>query len=135
MSKINNNTLWHDLLESVKISVSDAIFSTWFSQTHLIKLEKQGKRYLAEIGCPSSFVKTTLESRYFGLIQDILAKSLSSPTDLIFIIKPIFDKKKGKSTPAPLFEKQKGNQQDVLENLFHLGIRPGFTFENYGKFE
>ena len=73
---MDNNQVWKDSLEIVKVSVSPAIFSTWFSQSHLSSVEEVGERMIVEIGCPTSFAKNTIESRYFGLVQDSLSKVL-----------------------------------------------------------
>jgi len=129
MVLINKKNIWNEILESLKVSVSDAIFSTWFSHTYLVKVEKLGKRYLTEIGCPSPFVKTTIESRYYGLIQDSLSKSLGSPCDLVVTVKPM-QSKSSTTTPAPLFDKDE-KDEDNLEKLITSGIRLNFTFDNY----
>ena len=109
MVNFDKKVVWNEILESIKVSVSDAIFSTWFSQTHLASLEKAGERFVCEIGCPSPFAKTTLESRYFGLIQDTLTKTLGSPCDLIFLVKQIPLKEQKKQTATPLFNQDKKN--------------------------
>ncbi|RLC31645.1 chromosomal replication initiator protein DnaA [Candidatus Woesebacteria bacterium] len=133
MSGINKTQIWNDSMESIKISVSPAIFSTWFSQTHLSSLNKKKGRYVAKIGCSSSFVKSTIEGRYFGLIQDSLKKILDTDCDLIFIVKED-PKEKGATkidAPAPLFEQEERLQEEIGVNLSKARIRPGFTFENY----
>lgn len=131
MTSFDKNQIWHDLLESVKVSVSSAIFSTWFTQTHLESIKKLEKRYLAEIGCSSSYVKSTIESRYFGLIQDTLSKVLAEPCDLVFIVKQTPDKKETKTAPSPLFEEKKIDEDEFSKKLANSGVRPGFMFENY----
>ena len=136
MAAYDKETIWRVVLENVKVSVSPAIFSTWFSQTYLSNLEPQGaKRIIAQVGCSSSFVKTTIESRYFGIIQDTLAKSLGKACDLIFVVKENPNKtkvKKGKGElPTPLFEKREKDQEEIAEALAKSKIRPGFTFENF----
>ncbi len=35
---VDKKTIWHETLESIKVSVSPAIFGTWFSQTHLAEI-------------------------------------------------------------------------------------------------
>ena len=122
--------LWHETLESVKVSVSGAIFSTWFTQTHLSNLKVVGKRYLAEVGCASSFVRTTIEGRYYGLIQDALVKTLELPCDLVFVIKQP-KSKVHTSSPAPLFEKPKALSEDLAHLISRSNLRKSFTFDNY----
>ena len=125
-----NKKLWRDVLESVRVSVSPAIFSTWFSQTHLVELSKQKKRYAVSVGCSSSFVKTTIEGRYFGLIQDALSSSLGAPCDLVFIVK---QDTSGVVSPgeasAPLFEDEKN--EDISASVKKARVRPSLTFENF----
>jgi chromosomal replication initiator protein len=128
---VDKSTLWKDTLEVLKLSVSPAIFSTWFSQTHIDKVEESGKRATVYIGCSSSFVKSTIESRYFGLVQDSLVKSLGKPCDLIFIVKqtPLGERKE--TSPAPLFESEKEEQEELLAAFTRTRVRPGFSFGNF----
>jgi len=132
MDKLNKNQIWKDSLESIKISVSPAIFSTWFSQTHISKLKKDNNRFTIQVGCNSPFVKTTLENRYYGLVQDALSKVLETTCDLMFIVKenPNKDKISSQETISPLFENNKENEE--INNSFRYSrIKPGFTFENF----
>src|SRR6185436_898512 len=86
--KQDKDKIWHDVLESMKVSVSSAIFSTWLSKTYLLSLKKMGEnRYTAQIGCGSFFVKSTAEERYYGLIQDSLPRAIGTPCDIEFIVK------------------------------------------------
>jgi len=127
----DNKTLWRDILESVKVSVSPAIFSTWFSQTHLMGLDKEKERFVASVGCNSPYVKTTIESRYFGLLQDALTSVLGKPCDLVFSVKQ--DPLKGTAasiSAAPLFEDEKSDE-GFVSSLKKARIRPALTFENF----
>lgn len=127
---IDNKKLWHEILEGLRVSVSPAIFQTWFSQTFLSRLEKTDRGYLAEIGCSSPFVKTTVEGRYFGLIQDSLAAALANPCDLIFVISQNPDQKKPlEEAETPLFSNKL--EEDLINSLVRTRIRPGFTFDNF----
>lgn len=132
MDQINTKTLWGDISESIKVSVSSAIYSTWFSQTHLSSIKKVGDRYLAEVGCSSSFVKSTLETRYFGLLQDVLTKSLNTPCDILFVVKEDVNKTEIKNINiAPLFEEVRGNKEGVNEAIAKSRLRMNFTFANF----
>lgn len=132
METEDKKQLWHDCLESIKISVSSPVFKTWFTQTHLSEVKKGEGRFFAEVGCSTSFVRSTVEDRYFGLIQDSLAKSLGNPIDLTFIVKENPDKIKlsEEKTSTPLFADQK-NSNELLRVLSTARIRPGFTFDNF----
>jgi len=134
---IDKISLWNDALGSIKVAVSSAIFSTWFSQTHISDVSQTKERFLVEIGCNSSFVKNTIETRYFGLIQDTLVKTLGKPCDLTFIIKGLPSQKEGGGkTLAPLFETKEEKKEERLDEeftniLLKARIRPGHTFENF----
>jgi chromosomal replication initiator protein len=132
MTSEDKKNIWKKCLKSIKVSVSPAIYSTWFVQTHLFDLKKTDKRYVAEIGCNSSFVKSTIESRYFGLIQDVLGKILEKPTDIIFSVKQLPNKASDEETDSsPLFSAHKFDKEKFKEKLAKSRIRPGFTFNNF----
>ena len=123
--------IWHDVLESIKVSVSPANFTIWLTQTHLSSLKKEGERYTAEVGCASAFIKNTVESRYFGLIQENLFKALNGACDVIFIVKDNPDKNDALSDlKIPLFANT-GFGTNIFETISKAGIRPGFTFKNF----
>ncbi len=131
MDNVDKNKVWSEVLESIKVSVSPAIFTTWFAQTYLSGLIKDKDKYVAEIGCASSFVKTTIETRYFGLIQDYLGKSLGLKCDLLFVVKENPEKKIINEVAAPLFGNANKSEEDAFEATRKLGLRPGFTFANF----
>lgn len=131
MVTIDKKTAWKDTLEILKLSVSPAIFSTWFSQTHIEKIDDGEDRLTVHVGCSSSFVKTTIESRYFGLVQDSLAKTLGKPCDLIFLVKQNPDGVALKVSGTPLFEAEKKEQEELLAAFTRTRVRPGFSFENF----
>ena len=136
MEKHDNQKIWHEVLESVKVAVSPAIYSTWFSQTHLANIKEVGKRYLAEIGCESSFVRTTVEGRYYALIQESLTNSLEKPCDLVFTVQSKPQKEqKSETAPAPLFEKEidSATNGGVVDPEFakKSNLRTVFTFHNF----
>lgn len=129
--EVDTKIIWQDVLESVKVSVSPAIFSTWFSQTHLVSCKKNGDRALAEIGCASSFVKDTIENRYFGLVQDTLGKVLGETCDLFFLVKQSPQKTAAKPVPTPLFEDKTAPSEESRLALSRARLRPNFTFASF----
>lgn len=129
--KLDKIEIWHDVLESVKVSVSAAIFSTWISQTDLTSLKKiTDKRYMAEISCSSYFVKATIEQRYFGLLQDALIKILDCPCDLTFLIGQASKTETKEEKISPLFQDDDKNEE-LTSRLVASNIRLGFTFDNF----
>lgn len=129
---MDKSQVWNNILESIKVSVSPAIFSTWFSQTHLSNINEKGSKNIVEIGCSSSFVKTTIESRYFGMLQEALNKELDKDVDIVFVVKDDPDKLSGISkSDSPLFADEKTSEEELAGNLAKSKVRPSFTFENF----
>lgn len=128
---IDLKSTWKEVLEIIKVSVSEASFSTWFSQTHLASIKEVGERFVVEVGCSTFYAKNTIESRYFGLIQDSLTKVIGKSCDLLFLVKENPDKtKKSDQKESPLFDK-KDEDQDLNEMLKKSRLSHHFTFENF----
>ncbi|HJY98824.1 MAG TPA: chromosomal replication initiator protein DnaA [Patescibacteria group bacterium] len=127
---IDPKSTWKEALEIIKISVSSGTFTTWFAQTHIVKISDLGKRYSIEVASPTAFSKNTIETRYFGLVQDSLSKVLGKPCDLVFSVKENPQKASITEDSTPLFATKK-NEDEVLQALQRARIRPTFTFENF----
>lgn len=128
---MDNKQIWHDTLEIIKVSVSPAIFSTWFTKTHISSLKNLDKRVSVEIGCPTAFAKNTIETRYFGLVQDSLKNVVEKDCDLIFLVKNYpEDKNESRVGDEPLFQEKIGDRE-ITDALSRARIRPNFTFENF----
>jgi len=128
--KENNSKIWSDILDSIKVSVSGANYTTWFKQTYLYSLNLQNDRYVAEIACQSSFIKTHLETRYFGFIQDSLIKFLGKPCDLIFSVRTN-EVENVSITNSPLFEPAAKDKNETDEKIRSRGLRVGYNFSNF----
>jgi chromosomal replication initiator protein len=127
----DNKTIWNDCLSSIKVSVSPANFSTWFAQTYLKQLERYEDKYSAEVGCPSPFVKNTIENRYFGLIQDSLSKTLKAVCNLTFTVSANPDTTKLNNFDSPLFQETTDINDQLEQKVRNSRLRPNFTFENF----
>ncbi len=131
--KIDKQQVWQEVLASLKVSVTEATFTTWFSKTYLASLRKtDATRYVAEIGNETAMAKNFVQERYFGLIQDALIHTLGAPCDLQFIVKTDPEKLKAEAeaAPAPLFS-ENAITDDIMNHLVNAHIRPNFTFENF----
>lgn len=130
-------SIWHDVLESIRVSVSQAIFTTWFIHTHLAELTDNNGRFAAQIGCNSGFTKQTIEGRYYGLIQDTLTKRLGNPCDILFIVRskpaeprPTFQVQKEEASLTPLFATPPSSTL-LNEAITRSGLRKNYTFGNF----
>jgi len=128
---MEKNEVWKDTLEIIKLSVSPAIFKTWFSQTHIVSIEEVGDRLVIEVGTATAFAKNTIETRYFGLVQDSLNKVTGKKGDLIFSVKENPNKVISKDeTETPLFFDE-SKDSDFIARLKSAKIRPHFNFANF----
>jgi len=133
MEEINKKSTWQECLDTIKLSVSPAAFSAWFAQTHITKLDDLSSRYSAEIGCASPYAKTTIETRYFGLVQDSLSKSLGKTCDITFIVKQNPQTKSGVNGEviSPLFSTILDSKSEVTQKVINSRLKVKYTFENY----
>ena len=128
---MNKRNLWRTVLENLKVSLSSANFATWFPQTFITQIKKIDKsRQIVEIGCPSGFVRDTIENRYYGQIKEALDKATKKKNDLVFIVKQL---KKAKKTvpPAPLFKTEVKRRVPIVETIKKVGLRPDFIFDTF----
>lgn len=137
---MDNTKLWKDVLDMVKVSISNASYTTWFSQTFIVNIKPAGEsgmsgnRQVVEIGCPNIFIADGLEKRYFSLIQDSLNQITETKNELVFSIHQhsAASQTKRKTSYQPLFDHLPQNEElDLEEVLKKARIRSGFTFENF----
>jgi len=132
MQEVDTEKLWRDVCENLKLSVSSAIFSTWFAQTHIVSFKKNNDRYIIEIGCHTLFSKSTLETRYFGIVQDSLSNFLKSPVDLLFVVKQKLQSvPEDKNLVEPLFNKDKIDHEKENNALSRSRLRVSYSFSNF----
>lgn len=128
---MDKKKVWKTVLENLKINLSAASFATWFPQTFIIRFRSvDKKRQITEIGCPSNFVQTTIETRYYSLIKEGLDQATDKKNDLVFVVKQLKTKQAKERGKEPLFKvKEKAIK---TENFIQkAGLRTDFTFETF----
>lgn len=127
---IEKNILWKTVLEVLKINLSAANFATWFPNTFIQNIQNVNSDHLiVEIACPSSFIRDTVENRYYGQIKTALDQQVQKKCDLVFLVKQT--EIKPKFTPAPLFDQNQPVSSPKIESSNYHGLNPSFTFENF----
>jgi chromosomal replication initiator protein len=79
---MNNEELWQSILAQIKLSVSPAIFATWFKSTSIISI-KNGEALVAVQNCLS---KETLEQKYRKQIIGFLREVDISVREVFFTV-------------------------------------------------
>ncbi|HUS60039.1 MAG TPA: chromosomal replication initiator protein DnaA [Nevskiaceae bacterium] len=130
--------VWNTVLESLKINLSTANFSTWFPKTFIVRLKTIDKnRQITEIGCPNPFVRNTIEDRYYSLIKEALDQTTDKKNNLVFLIKPSIAKpseaEEIEMQKGTLFEekKEQDKSQQTVEAIKKAGLRPDFNFDTF----
>jgi chromosomal replication initiator protein len=65
-----NEKLWEQVLVEIELSVSEATFNTWFSDTQILRREEE----TVYIGVPNEFVRTWITEKYDKKILKLLRK-------------------------------------------------------------
>lgn len=131
---MDKDKLWQIVLENLKLSLSSANFATWFPQTFINEIKEVDKNHqIIEIASPSSFIKDTIENRYYGLIKEALDKTTKKKNDLAFVVKQVKGEraKRREGKREPLFEKAKPEKSTAQEAIVRAGLRPDFNFEAF----
>ena len=74
--------IWSKFLEEIRVEVNSVVFTTWFNNAKLYKLENNQ----ATIVVPMSIHKKHLNDTYYDLIQGILAKITNNIYEINFIL-------------------------------------------------
>lgn len=122
---MNTETLWKNILEELKISVSKATFQTVFLQTRLLSLENN----IANIACHSGYIQRFIEDRYYSLIKDAIDRQTKSNNSLIFTIKPFPSINSG--VIGPLFSKNMSDQNINTYIKTVANLKSDYTFDNF----
>lgn len=125
---------WQTVLETLKINLSAASFSTWFSQTFIIQSKEiDDNRQILEIGCPNTFVRNTIENRYYALIKEAIDQVTERKNDLVFVVKQLEHSSESNNTPlfSELIQKVEPKKENIDVAIKKAGLRPDFTFDNF----
>jgi len=119
---MTNESLWKNIQEELKLSISRANYQTLFSNTQLISFEKN----IATIGCPSSYIQNMIETRFYSLVKSIIDRQTNSNCSLVFTVKS--SSSVLNNNAGPLFSLTTDAEKPSSGNH---GLRPDYTFENF----
>lgn len=124
----NLEATWKSVLAALKLSVSEGIYNTYIKPTSLIQITSVGeKRLLCEVGCPSAFIKDTVEQRYWGQISQLLKNLTEKECELSFSVQAPVKSEATETESGPLFE-----EKTITSEMIHQArLKPHLTFDNY----
>jgi chromosomal replication initiator protein len=105
-TSLTNEQLWQSVQTHLQLSVSAAVYKTWFSRTTCLEC---GDSYIM-IGCPNNFTLRQLETKYQSQINAALKDILGREMDIQF---SVIEERAESVAGTPLF--------DELPNLSQTG--------------
>lgn len=120
---MDTKPLWQNVLSELELTLTRGTFQTFFKDTSLVEI----KDSVAKIACPSSYIQTIIESRYYSLLKTSLDRLTKQNNSLVFIVERKLIKTQ-KEEFGPLFAPQKGGAEEIARRA-HL--RNDFTFKNF----
>lgn len=121
----NITDLWNEALALIEKKLSKPSYETWLKSTKAHSLQED----TLVITAPNEFARDWLESRYAGIISEILYEVTGSELDVKFIIPQnqledeIDYEKRMKKTPKP--------QQNLQEDMAQRMLNPKYTFDTF----
>ena len=121
---MDKKTLWQNVLSELEIGLTRGTFQAFFKETSLVEFENN----VATVGCPSSYVRSLVENRYYSLIKASLDRLTKKNNSLLFVIERKQLLKETEESLGPLFATEKKDAQEMARRA-HL--RTDFTFKNF----
>lgn len=122
-----NNAIWQAILAEIELSVSQAIFKTWFKNTSAHP-EEDGS---LTVGVPNIFAKQQFEKKYDPLVQELIKKHGVTATTITYSIQTSQAQKKtspsAENTPPPL----EALPQVVKKQSPNQPLNEKYTFDNF----
>jgi chromosomal replication initiator protein len=127
-NNIETKDLWWKCLSSLEKIVSRPNFTTWFKQTHIVKINEG----IVFIGVPNEFAKDWLYNKFYKTILKSLVDENPNLKSIEFIIS------KNENTNTISKEKERPNIQTEINKLplqdLYInkedGLNPRYTFDN-----
>ncbi|MDP3998361.1 MAG: chromosomal replication initiator protein DnaA [bacterium] len=115
--------LWQNVLAELELTLTRGTFQTFFKDTSLFKIES----CVAVIACPSSYIRTLVENRYYSLLKASLDRLTKQNNSLVFIVeKKIVTEQREEI--GPLFAYK---ETPVTEAARLAHLRSDFVFKNF----
>lgn len=121
--------LWLQVLGAIELSVSKAIFKTWFKDTHIVKLEDG----VVFVGVPNTFTKDLIAEKYHKLV-------LKSLRDISYTIRSVEYLISSRPPSETKISSYPQSQEHPSENELPLrdlyinkadNLNPRYTFDSF----
>lgn len=128
-----NSVIWKSVLGEVELSVSEAMFSTWFKTTKLVSYDDTE----VIISVNNIFAQKQFESRFNKLVSELLEKNGVSCKNILYVVE------KASSKAKPISRETTKKLADVSandisaptvpsqSNLHESGLNPRYSLQNF----
>lgn len=94
----DTKTLWKEVLSTIEASVSQAVFRTWFKDTHIVKIEEG----VVSVGVPNLFAKDWIAAKHHKAIL----KTLREFSEAVRSVEYVISTKPPQDAPVPVSSEQ-----------------------------
>ncbi len=122
---VDPKNLWEECLSNLEKIVSRPNFTTWFKQTHIVKIEEG----VVSIGVPNEFAKDWLYNKFHKVILKTLVEHASFIKNVEFTV----SKYEANVEPRIVNPKQVITQSLPIQDMYvnkEDGLNPRYTFDN-----
>lgn len=120
---MNTKKIWQQVLADLKITLSPAIYKTWFKD---LELEDKTETQLI-LTCPNDYTKEILEkNKYLAIIRDIASKYFKDDLEIVVEVEK---KKEIANDGGPLFT-NKPAEPEKKERAYKI-INRNYTFNSF----
>ncbi|MDP6387898.1 MAG: chromosomal replication initiator protein DnaA [Candidatus Pacebacteria bacterium] len=126
IEEVNVKELWENALVDIELNISKANFSTWFKDTHIIKIEGG----VVCLSVQNEFVKDWLFNKYHKLILKILRSFVGNIRGIEYLIK----KEGKKELEIGRRQSMSINKELPLNDYYpnkEDNLNPRYTFESF----
>ncbi|GAB7388494.1 chromosomal replication initiator protein DnaA [Bacillaceae bacterium] len=124
----NIDSLWQQVLEKIKTKTSKPSFETWLKSTTASLLDDETLMVFA----PNEFARDWLESRYSGLISDMVYEVVGIRMKIKFVIpqsRPEIETAVSQDTRAS--KRASGKTVSSSEETYHSALNPKYVFDTF----
>ncbi len=122
---VDPKVLWEECLTSLEKIVSRPNFTTWFKQTHIVKIEDG----VVSIGVPNEFAKDWLYNKFHKVILKSLVDNAPYLKNVDFIVA----KYDAGNVPKMVMPRQAAGPSLPIQDMYvnkEDGLNPRYTFDN-----
>lgn len=123
---MNEQSIWNNVLSTIKEDINSLSFQTWFEETELYKLDKT----VAKIIVPYAIHKNHIMNNYKNIIVEKLKQITGNTYDLELLLSEEVIQEETLNNQIE-FEEKKINNDNLINSYTQTNLNSKYTFENF----